>query len=118
MTRIYIAGPITGVIGAEVAFRRAAHALREAGYEPVSPYDVQLPADTPWETCMRATTRLLTTCDAVAILLGYQESKGACIEVDWAKGVGLEVRGVNYWVVSARLRGAGDRQAPRGGWVS
>lgn len=98
--RLYLAGPITGVSDYRQRFADAAAALTAAGHEPVSPTDAVPPADTSWAGWMRATTRLLTTADGVALLPGWEASRGARIEHDWAVAVGLPARPLTAWTAS------------------
>ena len=98
--RVYLAGPITGVPDYRRRFADAAQAVAAAGHEPVSPTDAVPPADGSWEGWMRATTSLLTTTDGVALLPGWETSRGARIEHDWAASVGLPARPLAAWTAS------------------
>lgn len=98
--RVYTAGPVTGVPDYRRRFADAAAALTVAGYEPVSPTEAVPPADGSWEGWMRATTRLLTGAGGVALLPGWEASRGARIEHDWAAAVGLPVRPLAAWTAS------------------
>ena len=42
--------------------------------------------------------RLLATCDGVALLPGWRDSRGAMAEADWAESVGLPVKELEEWV--------------------
>jgi len=91
--RIYIAGPMTGLPEHNFpAFHAAAKCLREAGWEPVNPaenFDGR--TDLPRETYLRADVALLAQCDAVAMLPGWEESRGAKLEylVAWELGMNV-----------------------------
>jgi len=80
--RIYIAGPMTGLPEHNFpAFHAAAKRLQEAGWETVNPaenFDGR--TDLPRETYLRADIELLATCDAVAMLPGWEDSRGAKLE--------------------------------------
>jgi len=80
--RIYIAGPMTGLPEHNFpAFHAAAQRLQEAGWETVNPaenFDGR--TDLPRETYLRADIELLATCDAVAMLPGWEDSRGAKLE--------------------------------------
>ena len=80
--RIYIAGPMTGLPDHNFpAFHAAAERLRQAGWETVNPaenFDGR--TDLPRETYLRADIELLATCDAVAMLPGWEDSRGAKLE--------------------------------------
>jgi hypothetical protein len=100
--RIYISGPITGTAHYALKFAAAAHRLHEAGHVPANPVLLPAPApregDDEWRAWMRATTRLLTDCDGVALLPGWRDSRGAMAEADWADAVGLPVRDLEEWL--------------------
>jgi len=89
--RIYIAGPMTGLPEHNFpAFHAAAERLRQAGWEPVNPaenFDGR--TDLPRETYLRADIKLLATCEAVALLPGWEESRGARLEylIAWELGM-------------------------------
>jgi len=89
--RIYIAGPMTGLPEHNFpAFHAAANRLQEAGWETVNPaenFDGR--TDLPRETYLRADIELLATCDAVAMLPGWEDSRGAKLEylIAWELGM-------------------------------
>lgn len=85
--KVYISGPITGLPYEEVekAFNEAETRLQEQGYEVVNPLNNGLPRESTWNEHMRADLKLLLDCDAIYLLKGYQNSKGAMIEYDLAR---------------------------------
>ena len=91
--RIYIAGPMTGVAEHNFpAFHAAADRLRQAGFEAVNPaenFDGR--TDLARETYLRADIKLLAQCDAVAMLGGWEDSRGAKLEYLVAWELGMEV---------------------------
>lgn len=88
--RVYLSGPMTGVSDNNFpAFYMWAAWLRAAGYEVVSPAEIQEAGS--WEMCLRADLRELVTCDAIALMPGWEASKGANLELHVAHRVGLEV---------------------------
>jgi len=82
MKRIYIAGPMTGVPEHNFpAFRAAAEKLTEAGWDVVNPaenFDGR--TDLPRPAYMRLDIALLLQCDAIALLAGWERSRGAALE--------------------------------------
>ena len=100
--RIYISGPITGTAHYACNCAAAEHRLYGAGNVPANPVLLPAPApregDDEWRAWMRATTRLLTDCDGVALLPGWRDSRGAMAEADWADAVGLPVRDLEEWL--------------------
>lgn len=93
--RIYIAGPMTGLPELNFpAFHAAAATLRGFGFEVVNPAEINVHQDGRWEDCMRADIRELVTCDAVALLPGWKQSRGAQLEHHIAQALGMVVREV------------------------
>lgn len=90
MKRVYLSGPMTGIADNNFpAFTHWAAKLRAAGLEVVSPHEIQ-EAGT-WELCLRADMRELPTCDAIALMPGWERSKGAHLELHVAHRLGMEV---------------------------
>ncbi len=100
--RLYLAGPMTGLPEFNhPAFHAAADQLRDAGYIVTNPADNGLPTDdTPWVDHMRRDIALMMQrrCNAVAILPGTSQSKGALVEWRLAKGLGFPVMTVAEWL--------------------
>lgn len=94
--RVYIAGPMTGIKDYNrMAFAEAASKLWHMGHEPVNPHDVCVGIpDGDWNACMRADIAALMTCDAVALLPGWINSKGARLEHDIATRLSMACRSV------------------------
>lgn len=100
-TRLYIAGPMTGLPGCNYpAFFAAATQLRAAGYLVSNPADGGV-LET-WSDYMRRGLRDLLGCDAVALLGGWATSRGARLEVKVATELGLDVALVDVWLDRAR----------------
>lgn len=98
MKRIYIAGPMTGLPEYNFpAFHAAADTLRAAGYEVENPAEPGQVEGWKWEDYMRRGLAQLLTCDGVALLPGWTESKGACIEADIASLLGMRLWAVDEW---------------------
>lgn len=93
MRRVYISGPMTGCpVLNHAAFNAEAARLRGMGFDVVNPADLVADEGTAWADYMRADIRLLLTCDAVALLPGWDESRGAQLEVEIARSLGMTVR--------------------------
>lgn len=71
------------------AFHRWAAKLRADGFDVVSPAEIE-EADT-WELCLRAGLRELCTCDAIALMPGWEGSRGAHLELHVAHRLGMKV---------------------------
>ncbi|WP_220816190.1 DUF4406 domain-containing protein [Pseudomonas paralcaligenes] len=88
--RIYLAGPMTGIpLDNYPAFNTAAARLRAQGYHVENP--AENPRQDSWEAYMRQSIRQMLTCDLVAFLPGWAESRGALLERYVAHQVGLQL---------------------------
>lgn len=103
MTRIYIAGPMTGLPEFNYpAFRLAEIRLREHGFNVLNPVDAEKFNDTgkpqTWDWYMRHALRMVLAADALALLDGWEVSKGATLEVHVASALKLDVRPLAGWL--------------------
>jgi hypothetical protein len=109
--KVYIAGPITDFVGHREAFDRAKAVVAALGYEPVSPLDLY-PGD-DWREAMLADVPVLIQSDAILLLPGWPQSRGARGELQLALLLGLRVLslvGDDVWDVTEpaqRSRGGG-----------
>lgn len=93
--RIYIAGPMTGLPEFNYpAFNTAAHQLRVEGHHVENPASNPTPACGSWLGYMRMALAQLVTCDEVHTLPGWEQSRGARVEVMVADMLGLPVRAI------------------------
>lgn len=99
MTRVYISGPMTGLPDLNFpAFYAAADRLRAQGLEPVNPAEINAGTNTDWHACMRTDIKALCDCDALALLPGWMNSKGAHLEVHLAHRLGIRIGTVDDFV--------------------
>jgi DNA primase len=90
--RIYVSGPMTGIPEHNFpAFNAESARLRALGYEVVNPVDINPDPGTPWNECLKADLRALLDCDTIALLPGWEGSKGAHLEVHVAHRVGITI---------------------------
>lgn len=103
MTRLYVAGPMTGLPEYNFpAFRAAARQLRAVGYDVLDPS--RHGADVPgygWADYMRLGIRDVLDADGLALLPGAHNSRGARLERVIAEGLGLPVRPIDEWLQAA-----------------
>lgn len=90
-TKVYIAGPITGVEGFEDNFRRASDLIRSKGMDPVDPCAPGQVEGASYKYYIDRGLRLLEGCDAIALLPGWEYSKGAILEEYYARICGLRI---------------------------
>ena len=92
MKRIYISGAMTGVPELNFpAFHEAAKALRDKGFYVVNPAEIKPEGEPSWSACMRADLKAMLDCCTVALLPGWEDSKGANIEARLAINLGMRV---------------------------
>jgi hypothetical protein len=98
---VYLSGPMTGLPEFNHPFfAETAAALRGAGYTVVSPHELAGPGLT-WEEYMRIDLRaLLDGPEAIVMLPGWEASRGARIELETAKAIGLDVL---TWPLAAKV---------------
>jgi len=92
MNRIYLAGPMTGLHEFNFpAFHAAAAALRATGHDVVNPAEINKDPNADWAACLRADIAQLVTCDAIALLPGWINSRGATLERHIAHCLGMRI---------------------------
>ena len=84
--RIYISGPITGVLDFKEKFDNAEKHLKETypNAEIINPTMIVLPESCKHEDYMRIDFMLLDLADVIYMLKGWEWSKGACMEYGYA----------------------------------
>ena len=98
--KVYVAGPMTGYPEFNYpAFYSAAAALAKVGHEPINParLDGREGCKT-WQDYMRAALRDVAEADGIALLPGWQDSRGAACEYRIGHDLGLDVRPLDDWL--------------------
>lgn len=96
-TRIYLSGAITGRSYEEVkkdfdsAKKRLMHHICTSHAEYVSPLENGLTPEHAWEEHMKEDIKLLLTCDAIYIIGDISASRGAKMELDIARRLGIKI---------------------------
>ena len=90
---IYISGKITGTEDFRERFAHAESKLKQQGWRVINPAkkNAHFPAGTSWETYMRASIRLLSRADAIYLLRGWRDSRGARLEQQIAVALGMTI---------------------------
>ena len=92
MKRIYLSGPMTGRPEFNFpAFHAAADVLRSKGLSVTNPAEIKPEGEPSWSSCMRADLKAMLDCCTVALLPGWEDSKGANIEARLAIQLGMRV---------------------------
>ena len=90
--KVYIAGKITGNPDYKEQFAEAERHLRAQGHTTVNP--AVLPDGFEHHEYMKICFAMIDACDAVYFLSNWKESKGACMEYNYAfeqnKGIMFE----------------------------
>lgn len=98
--RLYLSGPMTGIPGYNHdAFNANASFLRSCGWSVFSPAEMDLElgidlsgplTEDQYQLLMRNDYRALTECSAIAFLPGWEKSRGAKLESDFANVLKLD----------------------------
>lgn len=90
--KIYISGKITGTSDYMDRFAKAEKKLQRHGHEVVNPAKecANMP-NLSWEEYMKHDVTLLMGCDAIYMLDGWRQSRGACLERELALNLKLTV---------------------------
>ncbi|WP_144154482.1 DUF4406 domain-containing protein [Paraburkholderia sp. BCC1885] len=90
--KIYLAGPMTGYPELNFpAFHAEAARLRALGFDVVNPAELNAHSDGDWLACMRVDIKAAVDCDGIALLPGWEQSRGAPIEHNLIRDLGLRV---------------------------
>ena len=101
--RLYIAGPMTGLPEFNFpAFDAAEDVIRAAGFDTRNParHGAGDPGQT-WADYMRRDIPDLLACDGIALLPGWENSRGARLEVYIADALGMPICPVAKWLERA-----------------
>ena len=89
---LYLSGPMTGLPEFNFpAFRAEAERLRALGYAVTNPAEINTDTTTPWQECLRQDLREMLDCDAIALMPGWEQSRGANLELHVAHRVGMQI---------------------------
>jgi hypothetical protein len=90
---IYIAGKVTGLDRTQTLkkFKTAQDSITDLGLGTLNPMDLVKNPETNWKDAMRICLRGLLLCDCILLLPDAKQSKGALVEYQLAKNLGIRV---------------------------
>lgn len=92
MEKIYISGKITGIEAeAPALFSAVENQLKQQGYEVVNPMLLSHNHDKSWESYMKEDIKAMCDCDSIFMLKNWAHSKGASVELNLARVLGLKI---------------------------
>lgn len=90
--RVYVSGPMTGIQEFNFpAFKAATALLRQRGYEVLCPTEIEPNLSATWHECLRGDIKAICDVDMLVLLPGWENSKGAHLEVHIAHRLGIGV---------------------------
>lgn len=100
---LYIAGPMTGLPELNFpAFFEAEQELKTAGFAVLNPADrAGRTSGMRWSWYLRRGVQDVCDADGVAVLDGWEKSRGACLEIHVARGLSMPVVTLDGWVAFA-----------------
>ena len=108
--KLYIAGPMTGLPEFNYpAFQDAERRLIAAGHEVESPATPGQVDGWGWRDYMRRGIRQMLDCDGVALLPGWEDSRGASIEARLARSLEMPAADLDYILGDTAEKLEGDR---------
>ena len=90
--RYYLSGAITDQPNFKEYFQKHEDELRHWGLCDIfNPASLDWLDDASWEVCMRYDIEKLMSCDILVLLPNWKKSKGAKVEADLCKKIGIPV---------------------------
>jgi hypothetical protein len=98
---LYVSGPMTGIAEWNFpAFHDAAARLSAIGHRVIDPSRHGADPDKAWTDFLRRDLADLLICEGVAVLDGWEGSRGANLEVYVARALEIPVRTVDEWLLN------------------
>lgn len=101
--KIYLCGAISGLnpVRCRALFQIAQNKIATNWRVVMNPFDNGLADEASWEAHMRADIKMLMECDAMYVVNDISTSKGAKIEINLARSLGLKI--MSYKMTDQRL---------------
>lgn len=101
--KIYLCGAISGLnpVRCRALFQIAQNKIATNWRLVMNPFDNGLDEEASWEEHMRADIKMLMGCDALYVVNDISNSKGAKIELNLARALGIKV--MSYKMTDQRL---------------
>jgi len=80
------------------AFEKASKKLRKAGYDVISPAELDEGKSLSWADCLIRDIIYLLTCRYIGTLAGWTKSKGALLETHIGKALGFPTYSVEHFL--------------------
>ena len=93
-SRVYLSGPITGTVDYKKRFKRKQRELWDSGHDwVVNPAEVNshMPLGMTHEEYMYMSYAMMSLCNTIILLRGWEASEGCRKEKAWAEAHGMEV---------------------------
>ena len=95
---LYVAGPMTGLLEFNYpAFNAAADDLRAKGHAVLNPADIETVRPQAWDWYMRRAIAMVVQAEGLAMLPGWENSKGARLEHTIGVALKLDIHPVWWW---------------------
>ena len=93
--KVYLSGPITGMSNKNIEeFEKYEEKFRNLNFEVVNPHKLHTKEEEEkytWSQFMKVDIKAMMDCDFVAVLKGWEKSKGANLEVYIARNIEMPI---------------------------
>lgn len=95
--KLYLSGPMTGLPDYNFpAFEQARDRLRTMGHEVICPAEAGQVEGWEWSDYMKRDVIMLLAADSVVVLPGWEDSRGARLEVHLASALGMTIYDLDF----------------------
>lgn len=95
--KLYLSGPMTGLPDYNFpAFEQARDRIRTMGHEVICPAEAGQVEGWEWSDYMKRDILMLLDVDSVVVLPGWEDSRGARLEVHLASALGMTIYDLDF----------------------